>query len=735
LTGCDSCAGKEYNPAMDFALIWAVRFGLMALLVTPLIVSPSTLFPFIVGKALFSRTIIEITFAFWLVLALRRPEYRPAQSTLAVFLGLFVLATLVSAIFGVSFQRSIWSNYERMTGTFDLLHWWAALVVMMSMIKGTPQWRLYLTGFLSVGLFISFLGLLQANEVAWAGPNQWFGWLRGQEITRITISLGNATYVGSLGMTLTIIGLGLFMDRMWRTVPNSAAADAGGSAPRRRGRRAPSARLPVPGIMEELKFPIAAFYLLVIIGGLYILYESGSRGSTLGLMVGLGVAGLMYSLWGPQRRWRMITKVLTPLLPISVIVILFLPSGAVEKLQDISPLLFRSIGSLGEDSALHSRGVGTRAALQAFSDRPITGYGFENFSTVWNNRLEDDDFQGVFPELDVAHNDPAEILSTTGLLGFLPYAAFWLWAMWLAYARFRQRKESQWLDLAMLAALVGFFIHLLFLFDTASTMLVLILMLAYAGATESRVDARAAEHTPGDFLAPRGSAPPAERRETSREVRAARRRMEREAAQSSIPGAESFSELLRLWIAPTAITTVLILSLFFTQYQPLSAARKVLIPGTPQEVVANLDTFSQLGSISRTQFMDVIASELPNIDPNDRAAVFATVEPEAATIINDEPKNMKVRLAAARFYRSGAINIPERADELMALAREHTDAGIAIGPFVFESNNELVNQAFAEQDLAEIEAAVEYWRGLNWSDTHRERWDQRLETARTALGG
>ena len=133
--------------------------------------------------------------------------------------------------------------------------------------------------------------------------------------------------------------------------------------------------------------------------------------------------------------------------------------------------------------------------------------------------------------------------------------------------------------------------------------------------------------------------------------------------------------------------------------------------------------------------MDVIASELPNIDPNDRGVIFAMVEPEADKIIEDEPENMKVRLAAARFYRSGAINIPERHDELMALARQHTDAGIDIGPFVFESNNELVNQAFAEQDLAGIEAAVEYWRGWNWSETHRARWDQRLEDARTALGG
>jgi O-antigen ligase len=722
---------------MDFALIWAVRLGLIALLFTPLIVSPTTIFPFIVGKALFSRTVIEITFALWLILMLRRPEYRPAQSTLALFLGLFVLATLVSAIFGVSFQRSIWSNYERMTGTFDLLHWWGALVVMMSMVKGTTQWRLYLTAFLSVGLFISFLGLLQANQISWDGPYRWFFWMRGEEVSRLTISLGNATYVGSLGMTLTMIGFGLFMDKMWRTAPASAASGAEGTGPRRRGRRSPGARAAAPGFTDDLKYPIAALYLIVIAGGMFILFGSGSRGSMAGLLVGLLVVGSAYSIWGAQPLWKTISRVATALLLIIIVLFLLFRTSALGGLRDVAPLFERSVGNVSEDQSKsgHSRGVGTRAALQAFADRPITGYGFENFSTVWNNRMEDDDFLGVFPELDVAHNDPAEILATTGILGYAPYAAMWIWAVWLGYSRISARRESQWIDVAMLGAVVGFFIHFLFLFDTTSTMLVLILMLAYIGATESRVAARATEHTPGDFLAPRGSAPPAERRETSREARAARRRREREAAQSSVPGGESWSDVLRMWIAPVVITAVLILSLIFTQIQPWKAAQKVLIPGSPQEVVQNLDVFSQLGTISRTQFMDVIATELPNIEAPNRAPIFAIVEPEVEKVIEDESDNMKVRLAAARFYRSGAINIPERHDELMPLAREQTDAGIDIGPFVFESNNELVNQAFAERNLPAIEAAVEDWKQMNWSDTHLARWDQRLADARAALGG
>ena len=113
---------RPYADTVDLALLWAIRFGLLALLLTPLIVSPSTAFPFIVGKALFARTVIEIVLALWLMLLIRRPEYRPVASTLVVLFGLFLLGALISGLFGVSPQRSIWSNYQRMTGVFDLAH-------------------------------------------------------------------------------------------------------------------------------------------------------------------------------------------------------------------------------------------------------------------------------------------------------------------------------------------------------------------------------------------------------------------------------------------------------------------------------------------------------------------------------------------------------------------------------------------------------------------------------------
>ena len=69
-------------PRWESVLRAALFCTLGLLLLTPFVVTPSTVYPFIVGKALYSRTLIEIAFALWAVLALARPGYRPPRSWL-----------------------------------------------------------------------------------------------------------------------------------------------------------------------------------------------------------------------------------------------------------------------------------------------------------------------------------------------------------------------------------------------------------------------------------------------------------------------------------------------------------------------------------------------------------------------------------------------------------------------------------------------------------------------------
>ena len=127
---------------MKTYLFFSVKFGVVLSLLMPLIVTSGTLYPFIVGKAVYSRIVIEITFGLWLVLAYYYQTYRLRRSWLLILFVVYVIVAFLSAVNGVSFHRSFWSTFERMQGVYDLLHWLALTVVIVSVFRNVSQIRI-----------------------------------------------------------------------------------------------------------------------------------------------------------------------------------------------------------------------------------------------------------------------------------------------------------------------------------------------------------------------------------------------------------------------------------------------------------------------------------------------------------------------------------------------------------------------------------------------------------------
>ena len=216
---------------MESRLVTAIRIVLALVMVTPLIVMtdplPHAVFPYVVGKALWSRTLIEIAFGLWVILLLRDSSYRfPRSWTLAV-LGLYVLIALLATFFSVSPTRSLWSTYERMQGWVDLAHWATFVVVLVSTHRTWAHWRTLLNFNLGVGILIGLLGLTQFLDISV------FEYL--QYRNRLDITLGNPTYVGGYMLVNFFIAAGFlaesFLDR-------SASETRGRAVDRRRRRRA-----------------------------------------------------------------------------------------------------------------------------------------------------------------------------------------------------------------------------------------------------------------------------------------------------------------------------------------------------------------------------------------------------------------------------------------------------------------------------------------------------------------
>ena len=216
---------------------------------------------------------------------------------------------------------------------------------------------------------------------------------------------------------------------------------------------------------------LRAFWGTVAAVDLTVLYLAGSRGALAGLVAGLLTFAIVYLVWGRSHLIRRISM--------AIIATLFI--GGVFLAVGPKPALFDRIG--GPDSALsgiaatgaEDRGIGGRidtavVGLKAFSERPLLGWGPENFATGYSQHLTADIAARNGVTFDQAHNKLLEELATKGALGLAAYLAVWAYALWVIVTRARgEGIAGQVLTLSVGCALACYFVQNLFLFDTPGT--------------------------------------------------------------------------------------------------------------------------------------------------------------------------------------------------------------------------------------------------------------------------
>jgi len=104
------------DSSVNALLFSTICAGLVLLLFMPLVVTPWTLSPTVFGKAIYARVLILIIVALWITLSLRDSTYRVPRSWVLLAFAVYIFVVFLSAIFGVSPQDSLRSNYSRMTG-------------------------------------------------------------------------------------------------------------------------------------------------------------------------------------------------------------------------------------------------------------------------------------------------------------------------------------------------------------------------------------------------------------------------------------------------------------------------------------------------------------------------------------------------------------------------------------------------------------------------------------------
>src|SRR3989344_9327229 len=121
-------------------LVSIIKAGMYAALFLPLVVIPLFFFPYSTSRGFLFQIIVEITFALYAVLAIRNSAYRPKKSQILFAFATYMAALVASAVFGLDLYRSVFGNYERMWGVFQLSHFFLFFLLLAGIFKTKENW-------------------------------------------------------------------------------------------------------------------------------------------------------------------------------------------------------------------------------------------------------------------------------------------------------------------------------------------------------------------------------------------------------------------------------------------------------------------------------------------------------------------------------------------------------------------------------------------------------------------
>ena len=340
-------------------------------------------FPFITGKNIAFRLIVEVIVGLYVLLALREPKYRPHPSWLLWAVGAFVLWMGVATALSVDPIKSFWSNFERMDGYLTVLHVAAYFLVISSVLTVERLW----TRFFHVTVAASVLMGLDALF-------QLLNWIdiSSQSGARVDTTFGNAIYVAVYMLFHIFLALFLLVKerRAWVQV--------------------------YLGIALALQFT-ALFY-------------TQTRGALLGFVGGLLIAALYVAWRGQQKEWQGLRRISWGFLAIAALL-----GGTFFALRDSefikqNPTLNRVASISLTDTTTQSRFTLWREmVVPGAIEKPLFGWGQENFNFVFNKYYA----PSMYAQeswFDRTHNEILDWLIAGGIPALVLYLSFFALAVY-----------------------------------------------------------------------------------------------------------------------------------------------------------------------------------------------------------------------------------------------------------------------------------------------------------------
>jgi O-antigen ligase/tetratricopeptide (TPR) repeat protein len=568
----------------------------------PLIVANSYFFPFITGKAFYFRILVEIAFGAWAILAFLDAKYRPRFTPLMIGVTLFTAITLIANLLGVNPLRSMFSNFERMEGWLVIAHLWMFYITSTHVFgygeQGKILWHRWLNVSIAVAIIISIYGILQLTGAA-----------ATHQGSRVDATLGNSAYLAVYMLMHAAFAAYLYFVARAKKIANA--------------------------VFLKWAYPALAvvFSFLVV--------ATGTRGTTLGLIGGIMLACALYAIFGkgePHKN-RFIAAGFIGLIILGGFVFFANRESAFVQKYEV----LRRMASISwTNTAGQARQYIWPMAIEGGLDRPILGWGQENFNYVFNATY-DARLYAQEQWFDRAHSVFLDWFVATGFVGLFAYLALYILLIRIIWKHSTISLGERCVLTGLVAA---YAIHNVFVFDNIASY---VFFFALLGFGTSIGDTRHGLKFMGSKLANKI-----------------------EKSKFSIDAVE--------YVVAPIVLVALVAGIYFLNVRPIQANNRLIdaiIACSNQSGKADPDLFVKALSVNsytanqeiREQLIQCTGTVLSSQYPGPvQQNFFNLVTQEIDAQIAATPDDARIYVIAGSFY--SAFNQHEKATQLLEKAHE-----------------------------------------------------------------
>jgi O-antigen ligase len=395
-----------------------VHVLLYAALLTPLIVGSSfSIFPFIFPKVMFFEMVVGLLAAVLVPIVIKNRAY-DIKNIYAYTLGAYAVVLGLAGANAYDVSRAFWSNFERMTGIVFI--WFAILfsaLVTAYFSANIQKLRGFLSYLVSISVAVAFSGIIQRFDST-------FLMYQGD---RVAGTFGNPIYLGGFCAQLALIAGYLAYVNREKT--------------------------------------IVWWYLFAVGVNSIAIYLSGTRSALVGLVGALTIIGV----YSGRKLWVAGNKKLVVFVVASIAVVMGLLFTLPRFVPALQGTMLDRVTDVGD--ALSTTGstrlIAWKIAIKGFIERPLLGWGPENFFFVFNKYYDPKSLlHGSYETwFDHAHNAIFDVLVTQGFIGFAIYLLQYGVIIWMCYKTIGVDKNENVLSVVLASIFVLHFIHNIFVFD------------------------------------------------------------------------------------------------------------------------------------------------------------------------------------------------------------------------------------------------------------------------------